>query len=70
MKKLFYLIALFVLFSNTMFAQVAVNADGSQPDPSAVLDVKSTTKGFLLPRMTTSQINAIANPAGGADGLQ
>jgi len=32
---------------------------------SAVLDVESTTKGVLFPRMTTTQRNAIASPATG-----
>jgi hypothetical protein len=32
---------------------------------SAVLEVSSTTKGFLPPRMTTTQKNAIATPASG-----
>ena len=32
---------------------------------SAILDVSSTTKGFLPPRMTTTQKNAIATPASG-----
>ncbi len=35
------------------------------PDASALLDLSSTTKGLLLPRMTTAQINAIATPAAG-----
>jgi hypothetical protein len=32
---------------------------------SSVLDVRSTTQGFLPPRMTTAQVNAIATPAEG-----
>jgi hypothetical protein len=32
---------------------------------SALLEVKSTTKGILFPRMTTTQKNAIASPAAG-----
>ena len=32
---------------------------------SAILDVRSTTKGFLQPRMTTTQRDAIATPATG-----
>jgi len=34
-------------------------------DTSAVLQADSTTKGFLPPRMTTTQKNAIATPASG-----
>jgi hypothetical protein len=44
---------------------VGINADGSAPDNSAMLDVKSTDKGFLPPRMTSTQMNAIANPPAG-----
>jgi hypothetical protein len=65
MKKLTFLIALLLLLSNPIFTQVAVNSDGTTADPSAMLDVKSTSKGLLLPRMTTSQINAISTPAEG-----
>jgi hypothetical protein len=36
-------------------AQVAINTDGSAAHPSAMLDVKSTVKGLLIPRMTTSR---------------
>ena len=35
------------------------------PVASALLDVTSTTQGFLPPRMTTTQKNAIASPAAG-----
>ncbi len=38
---------------------------GATPDASAALDVSSTTKGFLPPRMTTTQRNAITSPAAG-----
>ena len=40
---------------------VGINDDGSAPDPKAILDVKSSTKGFLLPRMKTAQSLAIGN---------
>ncbi len=35
------------------------------PSPSAILDINSTTKGVLIPRMTTTQRNAIPSPANG-----
>jgi hypothetical protein len=35
------------------------------PDASAVFDVVSTTKGFLMPRQTTTQMNAVSTPATG-----
>lgn len=35
------------------------------PAASAILDITSTTKGVLFPRMTTTQINAITSPANG-----
>jgi len=37
----------------------------SAPETSAALEVESTTKGFLPPRMTTAQRNAISNPVEG-----
>lgn len=35
------------------------------PDANAILDVQSTTKAFVPPRMTTTQRDAIASPAAG-----
>jgi len=45
------------------FGQVKINTDGTGPDPSAMLDVKSTTKGIVLSRMTASQRMAISSAA-------
>jgi hypothetical protein len=44
---------------------IGTNTGGSTPDNSAMLDVKSTSKGFLPPRMTTTQRDAIISPAAG-----
>lgn len=44
---------------------MAINTDGSTPDASAMVDIKSISRGFLLPRMTTTQQNAIPLPAKG-----
>ncbi len=68
MKKIISIIALFLLFCSASFAQVAINSDGSTYDNSAMLDVKSTTKGFLPPRVSLTAINAaspITTPATG-----
>ena len=47
------------------YSQVGINMDGSDPDESAILDVKSTTMGLLIPRMTEAEKNAIGFPATG-----
>ncbi|MDP1621129.1 MAG: tail fiber domain-containing protein [Bacteroidales bacterium] len=68
MKKQLLMIifnGMLTIFSDQLAAQVAISSDGSAPDNSAMLDVKSTTKGMLIPRMTLAQRNAIASPAAG-----
>ena len=61
-------ITLFITFLCTQIVHaqnVAVNATGAAPDPSALFDVQSTNKGMLIPRMSTAQRKAIATPATG-----
>lgn len=65
MKKDFVLFIILLIFSTVTYSQVGINTDNSQPDSSAMLDVKSTKKGLLIPRMTLSERDAIANPAEG-----
>ena len=59
----FYTLLLAVLISTGLSAQVGINTDGSDPDGSAMLDVQSTDKGMLIPRMTTIQRTAVSTPA-------
>lgn len=54
-KKWIVLTLLLSVFFSYAKAQVAINRDGSDPHPSAMLEVKSSDKGFLLPRLTTVQ---------------
>ncbi len=46
-------------------AQNNVGINTNQPHQSAALEVSSTNKGFLTPRMNSSQRKAIINPANG-----
>jgi len=57
--------AMAITASYSLTAQVAINQDDSNPDPSAMLDIKSTNKGLLPPRMTEAEIELIVNPADG-----
>ena len=59
-------VALLLLGQYNVYAQgMGVNASGSAADPSAMLDVSSTSQGMLVPRMTNANINLISNPATG-----
>jgi FG-GAP repeat len=58
MRKISYLLILCILLARPTFAQIGM---GSQPHPSAVLDLKATDKGFYPPRLTTVQRKAITN---------
>jgi hypothetical protein len=53
----------FLAFFDLQAQNVAINNDNSVADASAALDVKSSSKGMLVPRMTTTQMNAIVSPA-------
>ncbi len=44
---------------------VAINLAGTVAVPSALLDISSTTRGVLIPRLTTLQRDAILSPAQG-----
>ena len=53
----------FLVISINTYAQISINNDNSDPDGSAMLDIKSTDKGILIPRMTTAQRGLISSPA-------
>jgi uncharacterized protein (TIGR02145 family) len=54
-----------LLLVAVVFTQAQVGVGTSSPHTSAKLEVSSTNQGFLPPRMTTVQRNAISNPASG-----
>ena len=68
MKKKSIITALFlatIWFGQAQQLSQKVGTNPTLIQPSAVLEVESTTKGFLLPRMTLQQRNAIVSPVPG-----
>jgi len=63
--KLALTLLIFHFSFSIVFAQVGINNDNSEPDASAMLDVKSDSKGMLVPRMSSSQRTMISNAATG-----
>ena len=63
MKKITILVLLLFFGLNYSYAQVGIGT--TAPDASSILDVVSTDKGVLVPRLTNAQISAISNPATG-----
>ena len=61
-KRIILSSILFLAF-NTLQSQVGIGTE--TPEASSVLDINSTSKGLLVPRMTQIQKNAIPNPATG-----
>ena len=64
MKKQYYLIMALLTILNlnlslNLISQVAVNTSGEAADGSAMLDVSSTDKGILIPRLTKAERDAI-----------
>ena len=55
---------IFISSLSTVLSQ-SVGINTLTPDASSVLDVQSTTKGLLIPRMSTAQRTTISTPAVG-----
>src|SRR5690606_25558596 len=60
----FFVLACF-LSPDSMAQSVSINSDGAAPDNSAMLDIQSTNKGLLIPRMSTAERLGITSPATG-----
>jgi hypothetical protein len=65
MKRFIILLLTTLILENVAWSQVSISTDNTSPDPSAMLDIQSTDKGILIPRMTTAQRNLISAPAAG-----
>jgi trimeric autotransporter adhesin len=65
MRARFSSLVILLISSYLAKAQVAINTTGANPDNSAMLDISSSTRGLLIPRMTTAERTAISSPATG-----
>jgi hypothetical protein len=66
LRKLILSNSILLIVAVSLKAQnVAINSTGISANTSSILDVQSTTKGLLLPRMSKAQRLAIINPANG-----
>jgi len=54
-----------ILMAGAAYSQVKLGSNAGAPHSSTVLDLESTTRGMLLPRMTSVQRSAISSPAAG-----
>ncbi|GEM_PF-1916444 len=61
------IVILFSGFTISAFSQGVVisNNSGAIPDNSAMLEIRSTTQGLLIPRMTTAERTSISAPVAG-----
>lgn len=62
-KIYLFFLSCFLVFTGVTHAQTGIGTN--EPDPSAQLEVTSTEKGILIPRMLESDKIAISNPANG-----
>ncbi len=61
----FYLVFALLASGFVSHAQIKVGDNPTTLNAAAVLEIESITKGFLLPRMTDTQMNAIVSPPAG-----
>jgi uncharacterized protein (TIGR02145 family) len=65
-KKQLFFTVFFIIIGFNLFSQVLIsNNPNGEADTSAMLEVRSTIKGLLPPRMTAAQRDAIISPAPG-----
>jgi microcystin-dependent protein len=70
MRKIFTYIAFFLplcIALSPVFAQTSIGMGTTTPDSHAVLDISSTTKGVLFPRLTTAQQTTLAGSLSAAE---
>lgn len=65
-NNIYFCFLILITFSSLVQAQDNVGIGTPTPNPKALLDLTSPDKGFLVPRLTTVQRDAI-NPSGSGD---
>jgi hypothetical protein len=66
MKKLLPALLPFLIFSTFTFSQNnSVGIGTLTPDKSAILEIFSTGKGLLIPRLTSTDVAALTSPVNG-----
>jgi hypothetical protein len=63
--KVYFILLITLLTTARSHAQVAINTDGSVADASAILDIKSNTKGLLIPRSSSTTIGGLFSSKNG-----
>src|SRR4051794_8995138 len=61
-RLLFLLLSLSIINNSIAQNNIGIKEDNTAPDPAAKLDIQSTNKGILIPRMTQAQ-RGLINPA-------
>lgn len=60
----YYTLAAFLCFSSTIYGQ-SIGIGTSSPNASAQLDISSSSRGLLIPRISSAELSSISNPAKG-----
>ncbi|MCH4896538.1 tail fiber protein [Marinilabiliaceae bacterium JC040] len=65
MRRILVFILVICFFSNSYSQSVGIGTTDFTPDESAALEIRSNSKGLLIPRMLLSERNAISSPGRG-----
>ncbi|MFM2425611.1 MAG: hypothetical protein RL747_1155, partial [Bacteroidota bacterium] len=65
LKKACFSLIITLLTTYSFGQNVGINETGANPDASAMLDINTSTKGLLIPRLSKAQKSLIASPANG-----
>jgi hypothetical protein len=65
MKRILLIIALVATAAGSAFAQIKLGDNPGNLNANALLELESSSKGLLLPRMTTAQVATMTSPPDG-----